>query len=122
MTRLEERAGEAGLSVQQLRLLGILRDREPTVSELTVHLGLDKSSVSGLVIRAERRGLVRRTPDAVDGRSVRVQLQPHGRALIDQVTARHGNEFARAFAALDPAALALWMDLTRRLIAAQRNP
>lgn len=46
-TRLEERAAEAELSIQQVRLLGILRDREPTINELAAHVGTDKSSMSG---------------------------------------------------------------------------
>jgi MarR family transcriptional regulator, lower aerobic nicotinate degradation pathway regulator len=78
------RAGaEHDLSIIQVRLLGILRDREPTMAELARHLVLDKSSITGLVDRAERRGLVRRTADPVDGRSVRVAITAKGRELID---------------------------------------
>ena len=46
-------AGHA-LTLPQVRLLGILRDREPGMQQLARHLGLDKSSVTGLVDRAER--------------------------------------------------------------------
>lgn len=60
-----------GLSIVQARLLGILRDRRPTIKELANFLQLDKSSVTGLVDRAEERGLVQRTPSPVDGRSSR---------------------------------------------------
>jgi DNA-binding MarR family transcriptional regulator len=74
---------ERDLSVIQARLLGILRDREPTMAELARLLVLDKSSITGLVDRAERRGLVRRGADTEDGRSVRVAVTPHGRELID---------------------------------------
>jgi MarR family transcriptional regulator, lower aerobic nicotinate degradation pathway regulator len=69
------------LSVVQARLLGILRDREPTMAALARFLNLDKSSVSGLVDRAERRGLVRRFGSNQDGRSVQVALTPLGRSL-----------------------------------------
>ena len=48
------------LSTVQARLLGVLRDRRSTIKELAAYLGLDKSSVTGLVDRAEGRGLVRR--------------------------------------------------------------
>lgn len=71
------------LSIIQARLLGILRDREPTMAALARHLVLDKSSITGLVDRAERRGLVRRTADPADGRSVRVAITDLGRELID---------------------------------------
>jgi DNA-binding MarR family transcriptional regulator len=43
------------LSIPATRLLGVLRDREPTMLELAQLLELDKSSVTGLVDRAERR-------------------------------------------------------------------
>ena len=46
-------AARQDLSVIQMRLLGILRDREPGTLLLSRLLGLDKSSVTGLVDRAE---------------------------------------------------------------------
>ncbi len=85
---LERRAAEHDLSVIQTRLLGILRDRTPTMHELARFLGLDKSSVTGLVDRAERRGLVARAPSAADRRAVQVSLTAHGRALVSQAATR----------------------------------
>lgn len=79
---LERRAAEHDLSMIQTRLLGILRDRRPTMNELARFLELDKSSTSGLVERAERRGLVARAPSPADGRAVLVSLTDHGRALV----------------------------------------
>ncbi|MEV7324205.1 MarR family transcriptional regulator [Streptomyces sp. NPDC093970] len=75
-------AAEHGLSVVQLRLLGVLRDRTPGMQELAHHLGLDKSSMTGLVDRAERRDLVRRSPSPHDKRSTLVSVTPEGRKLI----------------------------------------
>ncbi|WP_406335579.1 MarR family winged helix-turn-helix transcriptional regulator [Streptomyces sp. NBC_00203] len=80
-------ASEHDLSLIQVRLLGILRDRRPGMLELARHLGLDKSSMTGLVTRAEKRGLVQRTPSPHDGRAVLVGLTPLGRQLTDQCTA-----------------------------------
>jgi len=78
------RAGAAfDLSIIQVRLLGILRDREPTMAQLARFLSLDKSSVTGLVDRAERRGLVRRTAAPQDGRSVQVTVTAEGRRIIE---------------------------------------
>jgi MarR family transcriptional regulator, lower aerobic nicotinate degradation pathway regulator len=82
---LERRAGEHDLSVIQTRLLGVLRDRTPTMNELAKLLELDKSSITGLVDRAERRGLVRRVPSKTDGRAVQVTLTNAGRALVADV-------------------------------------
>lgn len=79
-----------GLSVVQIRLLGVLRDRQAGMLELGVHLGLDKSSMTGLVGRAEKRGLVRRSPSPHDGRAVLVSLTPRGQELVERGVAEIG--------------------------------
>lgn len=71
----------------QARLLGLLREAAPTIKELALLLGLDKSSTSGLVARAQARGLVRRVPSQVDRRSVRVRLTASGRELAADIEA-----------------------------------
>ena len=86
-TMLGRVVAQHDLSVIQLRLLGILRDREPAMQELARFLSLDKSSVSGLIDRAERRGLVRRTTTPADGRVIRVTLTPDGRRIGEAVSA-----------------------------------
>ena len=84
---LERRAGEHDLSIIQTRLLGVLRDRRPTMNELARLLELDKSSITGLVDRAERRGLVERVPSTADRRAVLVGLTD-GRSLVSDAAAR----------------------------------
>jgi MarR family transcriptional regulator, lower aerobic nicotinate degradation pathway regulator len=66
------------LSVTQLRLLGILRDRTPPMSAIATHMGLDRSSVTGLIDRAERRGLVVRVASTTDARVTTVRVTPKG--------------------------------------------
>ncbi len=69
---------------------------------------LDKSSVTGLVDRAERRGLVARVPSPADRRAVLVRLTDEGRSLVSaaaglfaaDVTAMLGHLAARDRAAL----------------------
>lgn len=97
---LERRAAERDLSIIQTRLLGVLRDRRPTMNELARHLGLDKSSVTGLVDRAERRGLVARTPSTRDRRAVLVELTDHGRALAAEVAGRFESDVTGLLEAL----------------------
>ena len=88
---LGEIAAEHELSITQLRLLAILRDREPAMLDLARHLKLEKSSVTGLIDRAQRRGLVERSTAAHDGRAVHVRLTAEGRRLTEQIAA-HANE------------------------------
>jgi DNA-binding MarR family transcriptional regulator len=85
---LAELAGEHDLSIIQTRMLGVLRDRQPTMNELGRHLGLDKSSISGLVDRAQRRGLVARTVSPLDRRAFQVSLTDTGRQLVGEVAGR----------------------------------
>lgn len=97
---LSKRAAAQDLSLTLTRLLGVLRDREPTMQELARLLELDKSSVTGLIDRAERRGLVRRTPSREDGRSLRVKLTPAGRQLVKRVVTAFQRDIDTATATL----------------------
>jgi DNA-binding MarR family transcriptional regulator len=78
---LSQVAAAHDLSLTQLRVLAVLRDRQPRMAELASYLGLERSSVSGLIDRAEKRGLVRRAASADDGRAVRISLTPEGHRL-----------------------------------------
>jgi DNA-binding MarR family transcriptional regulator len=100
------------LSLTQLRVLGILRDRRLRMTELAAYLGLEKSSLSGLVDRAERRGLVRRAPSAEDGRAIEVFLTEEGHALARELTA----EVRRALAPLTEPLAANERDRLRGLL------
>ncbi|MGD9696315.1 MAG: MarR family winged helix-turn-helix transcriptional regulator [Thermoleophilia bacterium] len=91
------------VSIVQARLLGILRDREPGILALAEHLGLDKSSVTGLVDRAEARGLIERRPDPDDGRAIRVGLTADGRALAGTAEREVRAELQRLSAGLTEA-------------------
>jgi DNA-binding MarR family transcriptional regulator len=87
-------AADHGLSITQVRVLGILRDREPGMQQLAHLLNLDKSSVSGLIDRAERRGLVKRLPASEDGRAVKVSPTPMGRKVIAEAERTVGLEIS----------------------------
>ena len=82
---LAKRAATHDVSMIQTRLLGVLRDRRPTMQELARLLELDKSSVTGLVDRAEKRGLVQRTPSVDDRRAIHVTLTSSGRRVVNDV-------------------------------------
>jgi len=106
------------LSIVQARLLGILRDRSPTITELSGFLQLDKSSVTGLVDRAEERGLVRRAASTDDRRSVHVVLTTTGREVIDQAAPTLAGEIALLVADLSPSQRNRLSVLASRVVAA----
>jgi DNA-binding MarR family transcriptional regulator len=108
---------EHDLSVIQARLLGILRDRSPGMNELARYLELDKSSITGLVDRAERRGLVRREPSRSDGRAVDVVITPAGRKLVSRLQAEFEKKIAVLVGVLTPAERASLSRLASRIVA-----
>jgi DNA-binding MarR family transcriptional regulator len=118
---LERRAAEHDVSITAGRLLGILRDRTPTINELAALLELDKSSVSGLIDRAARRGLVQRMPSADDRRSVRVGLTDAGRAVAARVAADFGRDVTSLLAVLDADDRARLTRLAEAILAAHLN-
>jgi DNA-binding MarR family transcriptional regulator len=100
---LNQAAAAHDLSLTQLRALAVLRDREPKMAELAAYLGLDRSSVSGLIDRAAKRGLVRRDTSSDDGRAVRVSLTAEGHRLAARLTGEIGGLIAPMTGNLSPA-------------------
>jgi len=115
---LERRAAEHDLSIIGVRLLGVLRDRRPTMNELGKLLGLDKSSVSGLVDRAERRGLVTRTPSTEDRRAVLVGLSDHGRSLVSRAATSFGADVSAILDLVPPSDRDTLSEIVSRLLVA----
>jgi DNA-binding MarR family transcriptional regulator len=87
MAVLNKVGAENDLSLTQLRVLAILRDRRLRMTALADYLGLEKSTMTGLVDRAEKRGLLERAPSASDGRAVDVFLSPEGAELAERLYA-----------------------------------
>lgn len=76
---------ENDLSLTQMRVLGIVRDRRVRMSDLAAFLGLDKSTLSGLVDRAEKRGLLAREKSTQDRRVFDVYPTEAGLELTNRV-------------------------------------
>ena len=80
-----------GLSGAQYNLLNVVALAEDGLSqrELSDHLVVDRSNITGLLDRMESAGWVRRTDHPADRRVYRVVLTPKGRKLWEQVTPRY---------------------------------
>ncbi len=85
MAILHRVAAENDLSLTQLRVAGILRDRRLRMAELAGYLGLEKSTMTGLVERAEARGIMARASGQDDGRVIDVFLTSEGLKLAAHV-------------------------------------
>ncbi|UXY16937.1 MarR family transcriptional regulator [Chitiniphilus purpureus] len=88
MAVLNKIGAEHDLSLTLIRVLGILRDRRPRMAELADYLGLERQTMSGLIARAEKRGLVARAPNAEDGRATDVFLTSEGTQLVQRLHAQ----------------------------------
>jgi DNA-binding MarR family transcriptional regulator len=53
--------------------------------ELARYLELEKSSLSGLVDRASKRGLLERVPSPSDGRAAKIRVSAKGRKLSRKI-------------------------------------
>jgi DNA-binding MarR family transcriptional regulator len=92
-------ARSAGVSPQQhqalLAIKGFPGRRPASVGELAARMELRHHSAVGLVDRLVRRLLVRRVPDPVDRRCVRLHLTRRGDALLRRLSAAHREELRR---------------------------
>ncbi len=89
----EDQARAAGLTHVQHQLLVAVKGhpgaKPPAIGDLAGYLLLRSHSTVELVDRAQAAGLVQRTPDADDGRVVRVGLTKDGDRILQQLTRAH---------------------------------
>ena len=115
---LTKLAADNDLSLTQLRVLAILRDRRLRISDLVDYLGLEKSTLTGLVSRAEKRGLLLRAPSATDGRAVDVFLSEEGLELGKQLASNLADQLGPLTDGLNRAE----RERLRNLLAKMINP
>lgn len=116
MRRAARAGAENDLSLTQLRVLAILRDRRLRMTALADYLGLEKSTMTGLVDRAEKRGLLERAPSPTDGRAVDVFLSPDGTELAERLYAEVGRPLSAMTNELIPADQCRLQALLERLL------
>ena len=83
---------EVGLTAQQAQLL-CAAQRPAPVGDIAAFLRCDRSNVSHLVSRAERRGLMRRGATETDGRVKVVRLSSDGEELVRRFIGALGSRF-----------------------------
>ena len=112
----------AHLTLTQVSVLRHLRSGPQTAGRLAELAGLSATSVSRLVDRLEKRGLVSRKRDAEDRRIVEVQLEPAGERLLGEAKVFRGSDLHHAVEAMSAderrrltASLTRLVELTREL-------
>ncbi|WP_181138761.1 MarR family winged helix-turn-helix transcriptional regulator [Streptomyces sp. Ru73] len=100
---LKRRLKALGLTVPQYSVLAGLWERDGrTAGQLCERLVMDSATITGVLDRLERAGLVTRAPDEKDRRLVRLRLTAAGVALRDEVqrtVADLNEEILRSFPA-----------------------
>ncbi len=90
----------AEITLTQVQVLRALRDRPQTLGRLGQANGLSATSVTRIVDRLERRGLVSRRRETEDRRQVQVQLEPAGERLLGEIRVMRGSPIHRAVEAM----------------------
>ncbi|WP_433472441.1 MarR family winged helix-turn-helix transcriptional regulator [Spirillospora sp. CA-142024] len=99
-TRVSERHD---LTPVQAKLLCVLLGGPRGMADLARCFGVEKAALTGLMDRAERRGLAQRTPVPGDRRALQATLTEEGRAAATAFHAEVSAELAHLTAPLAPA-------------------
>lgn len=109
-----DQAAAAGLPPAQHQLLLAVRGHQgeqgPTIGDIADYLFVKPHSAAELASRAEGAGLVRRVPDPIDGRVVRLHLTRKGQAILESITKATLEELER----LGPQLRGIWAGLDAR--------
>ncbi len=86
--RFEEEARDHGITMPQWKTLSeIARNPGVTQRELAALTDSDQMTMSGILDRLEKRGLIDRRADPRDSRAKVVEIEPEGRALVERARA-----------------------------------
>jgi len=105
---------EAEITLTQLSVLRVLREAPQTSGRLGFEAELSPTSVTRIVDRLERRGLVTRRREGEDRRYVEIHLEPAGERVLGQLKILRGSDLYRAVEAMTN-------DERRRLTASLRR-
>ncbi|MDQ0074718.1 DNA-binding MarR family transcriptional regulator [Variovorax boronicumulans] len=121
MAVINKIGAENDLSLSLIRVLGILWDRRPRMAELADYLGLEKQTMSGLIARAEKRGLVARAPNEEDGRATDVFLTSDGAKLVKRLRVQGQQALAPIIEQLSASDQQLLQKLLQRMFEARKG-
>lgn len=112
---------QAEITLTQLSVLRELRSGRHTAGRLGEKVGLSPTSLTRLVDRLERRGLVSRRRAADDRRVVEIHLEPAGERLLGQITVFRGTALHRALESMSADERRRLIDSLHRLVAVTRT-
>lgn len=113
--RLVESCGLTGPQLAVLREVGRREEVSPTALARAVHLS--GATVTGIVTRLQRRGLVQRGRDTMDRRVVLVTLTPAGHEVLRGVPSQLQDRFRRELTVLEDWEQTLMLGTLQRIAA-----
>ena len=102
-------------------LLMLVSGRFDTCSQLAREMYIDAASMTRMVDRLEKRGLIDRLPSGEDRRVLRLQLTVAGRALADQLPAIYVAAREKNLVGLSSEELGFLKSLLRRILSNAEN-
>jgi len=97
----ERSISDSGLGLTDFATLEALLHKGPlTIGEIQSKVPLALGSMTAVVDRLERRGLILRTPSPADRRARVLKLSPKGRAVVEDAFSRHAADLESAMAVL----------------------
>jgi DNA-binding MarR family transcriptional regulator len=108
---------ELGVSIATWRILAVLQDGARPVGDLADRVLLNQPTLSKTLDRLERDGLIKRSREAANRRSVTVSLEPRGRALAAKLVPLANDHEGEAFSALSLAERKALVRMLQRTIA-----
>lgn len=101
-TRVITLAEKNGLTPTQARILGLLLNGPQRMATIAQGLDIEKTAMTGLIDRAEARGLVERTVIPHDRRSTNVTATPAGKAAARAFYSQLNDTLEELIAELPP--------------------
>jgi DNA-binding MarR family transcriptional regulator len=112
-------ADRNGLTPMQARMLGLLVNGPRRMVELAQNLGVEKAALTGLVDRAESRGLVTREAVPGDRRSVHIAITQAGAAASAAFYTQLNDALEAMIATLPATDRTTFTTWTRQIVATQ---
>jgi DNA-binding MarR family transcriptional regulator len=118
----EELLAPFGISAGELAILLLIDAREPeSQQQVARRLGVDRTTMVGLIDALEGKDLVARRPDAADRRRNVIELTATGRRTLRRATKASDQAERRLLVDLDEAEAAQLHGLLSRVVATERD-
>jgi DNA-binding MarR family transcriptional regulator len=119
----EELLAPFGISAGELAILLRIDAREPeSQQQVARRLGVDRTTMVGLIDALEGKSLVARRPDAADRRRNVIELTATGRRTLRRATKASDQAEQRLLADFDEAEAAQLRSLLSRIATTRRDP